>query len=510
MNKILVVLTICFALLVAILRLWQAEWKSEAYTDLRFKPAKLDFTHILDKNSLPFAGAAAFDLTGDGIDELFLGGGRLQEDRFFQFKDGKFVQMDTLLRKEIQDATYGAAHVDIDNDGDVDLFTARESGVWLHTNDGNHHFKHRKISPAMADNSVPLSIALGDINQDGWVDLYISGYIKNELVEGATVFVKPYGGYSQLLLNTGDNHWTDATKEAGLYRQHNTFTSVFADLDNDHDMDLVIAQDTGVIEMYENTGSFPMKPIPNPTVSGYPMGLAIGDYNNDGLVDIYASNVGHTLPAFMLKGDLPKDADFNTDYMLLRNDGNLKFTDIAREANVGRLGFGWGTVFADMDMDGHLDLLASQNYAKMPLSFLMKQYCGKLMLNDGRGRFNPVSKTTQAEAKGFGVTPLIADFNNDGWPDIVWVNVKGKAQAFINLGNGQKGHVLRLPDTVQNLGAHVKVIYQDGTILKRQIIAGQGLGADQTRSLFLPGAESEVRATIIEPQYTPVQEMQIQ
>lgn len=487
MKKILIGLAVALALLVVALRLWQAEWKPQGETDLRFKKAELPFSHILDKNSLPFAGAAAFDLTGNGIDELFLGGGRLQDDQFFQFKDGKFVQMDIKLGKEIQDATHGAAHLDIDSDGDVDLFTARESGVWLHTNDGKNHFRHEKLYPVMAENTVPLSIALGDVNKDGWVDMYISGYIKNELVEGTTIFVKPYGGYSQLLLNNGDNTWKDVTEEAGLLRQHNTFTAVFVDLDNDHDSDLVIAQDTGVIEMYENTGSFPMKPIPNPSVNSYPMGLAAGDYNNDGLIDIYASNVGHTLPAIMLRGDLAKDAPFNTDYMLLRNDGNLKFSDVAREANVGRFGFGWGTVFADIDMDGNLDLLASQNYAKMPLSFLMAQYCGKLLLNNGQENnkraFTPIGKTAKADARGFGITPIVADFNDDGWPDIIWVNINGKSQAFISEGNGEIGTVIRFPNNVHSLGAIIRDPVSGGT---RQVIAGQGLGADQTRSIFLP------------------------
>lgn len=502
MKKLLIGLALVLALLVIALRLWQAEWKPEGETDLRFRQVELPFSHILDRRSLPFAGAAAFDLTGDGVDELFLGGGGLQNDKFFRFKDGKFVEMDTMLRKEIRDATYGAAHLDIDNDGDVDLFTARESGVWLHTNDGRWHFRHRKILPSMAENTVPLSIALGDVNKDGWVDLYISGYIKNELVEGTTIFMKPYGGYSQLLLNDGTNHWTDVTEEAGLLRQHNTFTAVFVDLDNDHDSDLVIAQDTGVIEMYENTGSFPMKSIPNPTVSGYPMGLAVGDYNNDGLVDIYASNVGHTLPAIMLRGDLPKDAPLNTDFMLLRNDGGLKFTDVAREAGVGRLGFGWGTVFADMDMDGNLDLLASQNYAKMPLSFLMAKYCGKLLLNNGEGGFTSVGKISGAEARGFGVTPIVADFNNDGWPDIVWVNIKGKAQAFISEGNGKQGKVIRMPNTTEYLGTIITTTHQGGKTV-RQVIAGQGLGADQTRTIFLPaGTPSDL--SIIETQSHPI------
>ena len=130
MKKILIGLGLVLILLVIALRLWQAEWKPEANTGLRFKQVELNFKHYLDMQSLPFAGASAFDVDGDGIDELFLGAGRQEPDKVFQFKNGKFNKMPSVFFKEEYDATYGAAHIDIDNDGDVDFITARESGVW--------------------------------------------------------------------------------------------------------------------------------------------------------------------------------------------------------------------------------------------------------------------------------------------------------------------------------------------------------------------------------------------
>ncbi len=487
MKKILIGLFMALVFLTVAVRLWQAEWKSQGPTDMHFKPANIPFTHQFDdKTMLPFSAAVVLDADRDGVDDIFLGGGHGQQDILFVFKDGKFQALDTDIHKAPDDASYGAAHIDIDADGDIDLFIARQSGVWLYLNDGTGRFNGERIKPFMAENSVPLSIALGDVNKDGYVDLYISGYIKKKLVEGQSIFKKAYGGYSQLLVNNGDNTFTDKTKEAGLLRQHNTFTATFVDLDNDHDSDLVIAQDTGHIEMYENTGTFPMKQINNPTVYSYPMGIAIGDYDNDGLVDIYASNVGHTLPGFMLKGDLEKTDAFNPDYILLHNEGGLHFTDKAKDAGIARLGFGWGTVFADMNLDGWPDLLVSQNYVKMPLNFLMLQYCGKVLQNNGNGTFTPVGKTANAEAKGFGITPLVADFNQDGWPDIVWVNINGQAKAFLSQHKSQKGRVIRLKDDVRSLGALITYPMDDKTTLIRQIVAGQGIGSDQTRSVFLP------------------------
>ena len=479
-------LLILLALLIVALRLWQMEWMKQGQTDLSFTAAELPFHHQIDLDqSLPFMGSAAVDVDGDKIDEVFLGGGRNQDDALFKYKNGAFEKLPFTFQKDENSATHGAAHLDVDEDGDTDIFTAGESGVWLHLNQGDS-FSSSKITFDIADNTTPLSVSLGDINKDGFVDLYISGYIKNSLVEGQTIFIKPYGGYSYLLLNNGDNTWRDVTKEAGLWRQHNTFTAVFADLDNDSDSDLVIAQDTGVIEMYENTGTFPMRPIPNPSVYSYPMGLAVGDYNGDGLVDIFASNVGHTLPGPLLRGDLEKDAPFNPDYMLLRNDGDLRFTDVAQEAEVARLGFGWGTVFADLDVDGHLDLLAAQNYAKFPMNNLMYRYSGKVLKNYGNGQFIPIEKVANAKNKAFGISPVIGDFNGDKWPDIAWANLQGPAKAYINNANGPAPTVVHMPNTAAFLNKGVQFPINATESIYRQIIANQGLGADQTRALFLP------------------------
>ena len=482
-----------------VLRYWQAEKAPQGETDLSFAAAELPFTHKADlKNSLPFLGSAALDIDGDGIDELFLGGGKEQADQMFAFRGGKFAALPMRFNKGASDATYGAAAIDIDNDGDTDLFTARESGVWLHTNTGNG-FTSQALNLPLATNTAPLSISFADLNKDGLPDMYVAGYIKISLVEGETIFSDNYGGYSYLFLNEGIeggvSNWRDISKSAGVFRQHNTFLGVFTDLDNDLDSDLVIAQDTGVVEMYENNGDLTFTPIANPSVYSYPMGVAVGDYDNNGLMDLYFSNVGYTLPPALLRGDLAKDDPFNPAYMLFRNDGDLKFTDTAAEQSAARLGFGWGTVFADMNLDGREDLLAAQNYARFPLNQLWQHYPGKILQNYGDG-FKPVEKVSggmnrlpDSKDCQFGIAPIISDFNGDGWPDLVWANLDGKAIAYINQG-GQNADIkrqylkLRIPNNAASLNAIVKLTDSDGGVQTRQVISGQGLGSDQTRDLM--------------------------
>ena len=496
----IVIGVIIFALLSAFgaLRFWQAERTPQGETDLSFKAASLPFTHEADlKDSLPFLASAAIDIDGDGTDELFLGGGDAQADAMFAFNNGGFKKLPLSFAKDAVDATHGAATMDIDNDGDTDLFTARESGVWFHENkDGE--FGSVKLPLNLADNTTPLSIGFGDINKDGLADMYIAGYIKIGLVEGETIFSDNYGGFSYLFLNGGNGTWRDITKEAGVWRQHNTFLGVFADLDNDKDSDLVIAQDTGVVEMYSNNGDMTFTPIENPSVYSYPMGVAVGDYDNDGLVDLYFSNVGYTLPPAILRGDLKKDDPFNPAYMLFRNDGGLKFSDTSVAMNAARYGFGWGTVMADMNLDGREDLLAAQNYARFPANDLLEHYPGKILQNYG-DTFKPVEKVAGAENRLFGIAPIVSDFNGDGWPDLVWANLDGASLAYINNGGSRKWIKVRLPNNARSLGARVTVIATDGLRQTKQLLTSQGLGSDQGRDLiFGLGSAEGVKSVTIE------------
>ena len=480
-----------------VLRYWQAEKTPQGETDLAFEAAELPFVHEADLvNSLPFLASAAIDIDGDGRDELFLGGGDEQADEIFAFRNGRFEKLPLSFTKDAVDATHGAATMDIDNDGDTDLFTARESGIWFHENNGGQ-FGSINLGLGLADNTVPLSIGFGDINKDGLADMYVAGYIKIALVEGETIFSDNYGGFSHLFLNEGGGNWKDISKEAGVWRQHNTFLGVFADLDNDLDSDLVIAQDTGRVELYSNNGDMTFSPIENPSDYSYPMGVAVGDYDNDGLVDLYFSNVGYTLPPAILRGDLKKDDVFNPAYMLFHNEGGLKFTDTAVEMNAARYGFGWGTVMADMNLDGREDMLAAQNYARFPANDLLQHYPGKILQNYG-DKFQPVEKASGAENTLFGIAPIVSDFNGDGWPDLVWANLDGESLAYINKGGDRNWIKVRLPNTAKSLNARVTVTASNGLTQTKQLLTSQGLGSDQGRDLIfgLGDAESATSVTV--------------
>ena len=107
-------------------------------------------------------------------------------------------------------------------------------------------------------------------------------------MEGQTIFIDAtYGSTSELLLDNGDNTFKSITKSAGLDYVHNTFQGVLVDIDNDSWLDLVVAHDTGEVCTYKNNGDLTCSMKKNPLTNkfAYPMGIAVGDYNNDGLVD---------------------------------------------------------------------------------------------------------------------------------------------------------------------------------------------------------------------------------
>jgi enediyne biosynthesis protein E4 len=489
-------------------RVTQLEWMSQGQTDIVFEESLLDWrnrTDVTDKTgSLPFMAGVVIDVDSDGYDELVLGGGRDQDDHLF----GYSLIMDRFVDRSHQhtlvkakgDATMGGTSVDLDRDGYPELLLVRESGLWIFPNDrGALREPYLAFAPDKKDRTTLLSVAAGDIDKDGIADLYLSGYIRNSDVEGQTIFSRPYGGYCYLLAGRPDRSFSDVSEEWGLRRQHNTFTALFADFDSDGDSDLIVAEDTGQIETWRNDGSPPFTQVPNPSVFSYPMGLAAGDFNGDGNLDFYASNAGPTLPQQMLRGDLPSDARFNPDYMLFAGDGTGSFTDIATAMKAARIGFGWGVVAADFNLDGWEDIAVAQNYAKLNSPLMVPRYTGKILQNEQGNRFRPVEKRSGATNRYFAIAPLIGDFDGDARPDLVWANLNGPARAFLNRTERTNAIVVRLDDSVGSYGATIRVGLED-RMLARRFVPSQGLCSDQSAKIII-GLGSSISAKDVSIDY---------
>ena len=508
MKKILKVVLIVISVLVVIVLLApkiigylvQGVKQEQGVTDLRFTEIKTEFTHSSDfVAALPFMGLSAIDIDNDGVDEIFVGGGVGQQDSLQKYSDNGLVSVSSegWFAKSVDDPTYGASSIDANNDGRVDLFVVRSSGLYFYENT-SQGFNGSKIDFPLDKKSMPLSVSFGDINKDGAVDLYVSNYIRPEYVEGETIFNQKYGGISNLLLNNGDNTFTDITESSGVYEQHNTFTAVFVDLNNNGHSDLVVAQDTGFVRVFKNNGDLTFDKVELPVTYSYPMGIAVSDYNNDGMMDLYFSNVGTTLPDFMVRGDLTKEQTLNKNYILLENQGDFVFKDTALENNAAKYGFGWGLVSYDFNNDTLADYLITQNYIRFPAVEHFDLYPGNLLQQYADNNFKPVEEASGIGNKKFGVTTVVSDFNNDGWPDAVIANLSGPLRAFMNNGGDRHWLKVAFADEVSSIGALLTLTMADGTVYKNQFYTSEGLGSDQTTDVFFGlGDQTATRSLVV-------------
>ena len=434
--------------------------------------------------SLPFMASAIIDVDGDGVEELFLGGSQTTPDGMFRFQDDKLVAIDGALGVSNGGmASLGSIAVDVDNDGLEDLLVTREDGIWLHRNEGGK-FASQKLDAAMPDDTVGLTVAVADINRDGAFDMYVSGYIKFDLVEGQNLFREGYGGSSRLFMNNGDNTFTDKTVEAGLEMKHNTFQAIFLDLDRDGLEDIVVAQDTGHVITWRNVGGVKFERMDNPNSEefSYPMGIGVTDLGNNGLPDLFFSNVGSSIPNFALRGDLADDQVGNWKWILFENKGDFKFEDVAVERQVADYEFSWGCIFEDLNLDGQEDLLVSENYIGMPVykvKFLRLN--GRLLLQQPDGKFVAAGAAAGVQVREYSISPLTADFNNDGRPDIVHANLNANSKLFLSKAGTEKYLKVKIPPTIQSIGATVTAELSDGRKLSRPYVSGEGLCSDSSR-----------------------------
>ena len=461
----------------------------------RFEEISVNYKHDWDETVHPFSGAAVLDTNGDGRMEVFVGGGNNQPDILLSYRDGRLedVIKETGLSSLL--ATYGSVSIDVDNDSDVDLVVARDDGLYLYLNQGGTFIK-KQIPIKLPKNSVVLSVAISDIDRDGDADFYLSVFVNFPSFRSG-VFNDPEHAKSNImLLNNGDLTFKDITESSKTGGKQNSFLSVFTDLDNDGWQDLVVSQNTGEVEIFRNNRDLTFTAIPTESGFGFWMGLAVGDIDHDGDQDLFFSNVGDSIPAFLTKGDIRDDQRHNLEWLLLRNDGDFKFTDATAELGITGEGFAWGAIFEDLNLDGRLDLVVAQNYIKWPIHKLFKLSGRTYLQAAGDGVFSHV-KQLGLENPFYGQSPVSVDLDNDGRLDLIWINMDGPVRAFLNRSAGEFFKVT-VPDHVSLLGTRVRIITDSGESYTKEIVIGTGMLTDQTPDLvFGLGDAKSVEQVVI-------------
>ena len=301
-------------------------------------------------------GCGIVDLDLDGDPDLLMVGKPDGRVGVFENLGGGFFQ-DRSLTSGIAPLTKpsGFAVADYDNDGTLDInFTQLADGNRLLRGLGNFTWTNVTAAAGVGDTGAGKGCAWGDFNLDGWLDLFIANY--DGIVAGTA------GEPDRLYRNNGNGTFTDVAPANGCNATGYGFQPAWTDIDNDGDPDLYLSQDRGHLPPLmqgnrlwrnDNGSLVEISAGSGANVQLFSMGMAVGDWDQNGFVDFYDTNIGSN--SGPLAGKNP----------LLLNQGDNTFVESS--VTWGMQGAiagvtGWCAIFWDFDNNGWLDLFINQQF----------------------------------------------------------------------------------------------------------------------------------------------------
>ncbi|MDI6048579.1 VCBS repeat-containing protein [Flavobacterium sp. XS2P24] len=252
----------------------------------------------------------------------------------------------------------GVALGDINNDGLVDIyFTSNQGKNKLYLNKGGSKFDDISVKAGTeGESDWKTGAIMADVNGDGYLDIYVC----------AVVGINGFEGHNELFINNKDNTFTESAAEYGL------------DLDN------------------------------------YSSSAAFLDYDNDGDLDMYLLNHAIHSEASYGKADIRNNRNYESGDKLFRND-NGKFVDVSEQAGIfgGANGYGLGIAISDFNLDGNPDIYVCNDFHEDDYYYL----------NNGDGTFTESMKNYFGHTSRFSMGVDVADINHDGFPDIMTLDM---------------------------------------------------------------------------------------
>jgi hypothetical protein len=359
------------------------------FQDISDKAGLTKWKHTMGTPQKPYiletigSGVALLDYDNDGWLDIYIVNGSTYDALngktepphaalFHNNHDGTFTDVAAKAGVTNDRWGFGVAVGDFDNDGWPDLYVGNYGKNRLYHNNHDGTFTDIGETAGVTLGNWSTGPSFGDYDGDGRLDIFVPGYIHwdmnklplsgNEVMgfancsfRGAQTMCGPRGlpgEADHLFHNNGDGTFTDVSEKAGVSdkRHYYGFSSTFVDIDNDGKVDLIVTDDSSPNYLYTNKGDgtfqdssffsgFALNQDARETAS---MGLAVGDYANNGRLDLYTTT-------------------FSDDYKTLyRNDGDGDFVDITPQMGIAEPTYpflSWGTEFFDYDNDGWKDLM---------------------------------------------------------------------------------------------------------------------------------------------------------
>jgi hypothetical protein len=431
-------------------------------------------------------GVAIFDYDGDGANDIFIANGTTLQGGggpsllYRNNGRGQFTLVSESAGITREGWAQGVCIGDYDNDGHPDLLVTYYGANILYRNLGNGRFADATKQAGLPTSGVRwgAGCSFTDYDRDGKLDLFVSNYVDLDLdatpkpgqdpsclFKGLPTACGPRGlpGVLNVLYhNNGDGTFTDVSQRAGILKPGRRYGLgvAAADFDNDGWPDIYVACDMTPSLLYHNMGNgkFEERGVAAGVAYNFDgrlqagMGVAVADYDGNGLLDIAKTN---------FSGDLPS---------LFKNEDGKFFTDVSQDAGIGSNQLlGWGALFVDVDNDGWKDLLISNGhiYPELDRGAAGDRYLQKTLLyqNLGKGRFADVTAQggpafqEMRPARGMAA----GDLDGDGNPEIVIVNMNAKPSLLKNTNTTQNFINIRLIGTKSNRSAiGARVVVQTG------------------------------------------------
>lgn len=439
-----------------------------------------------DPAAMMGAGLCWLDIDRDGWLDLFVTNSWSQDDwprwqdegglptsALFRNQRGRFEDVSVASGAAIDIRANGCVAADLDRDGWTDLYVTSDRSNVLLVNDGDGTFTEDEQA-GVARYGWQAGAAVGDVDGNGWPDLFLAGYVdpNRRRPEAASGFPNTHEAVQDVLyLNDGpgsDGHVRFREVDVGLEREVVEYGlgALLSDVDADGDLDLYVANDTQPNRLYENLGGDPLVLREVAVAAGVAdegsgMGVAGGDADGRGGADLVVTNLGQQTHAVFYNRSATGPR-FENALPLLGIDG----------FGVGPTG--WGASFADLDLDTDLDLVIANGRAPVTGGGTSSQPLQVFANQTAQGRpgaFRDVSEQAGASAvRRDGRGLATADFDNDGDLDVA-VNAVGQPLMLLrNAGVG--GHWLTIDLGGVMPGATVTAVLDDGTVLHREVYAG--------------------------------------